>query len=239
MTQTAKLNAFPVFMRVEGRVVVIVGGGEEALAKARLLGQSSAIVKSSSRDASSRPAPAGSPSNGAAHDRGGLRSGPSRRSAVMVFAASGDEALDRRVSDDARRLGIPVNAVDRPELCDFFTPAIVNRAPVCVAIGTEGAAPVLAQIDPREGSTSCCRRRSARWRRSPLRCATLPSGCCRKAGCAAAFWDDFFGGAPARAMEVGHAGEALRGRRRAAAAATRRAPAMSRWSAPARARKTC
>jgi uroporphyrin-III C-methyltransferase/precorrin-2 dehydrogenase/sirohydrochlorin ferrochelatase len=65
---------------------------------------------------------------------------------VMVFAASGDEALDRRVAEDARRLGIPVNAVDRPELCDFFTPALVNRAPVVIAIGTEGAGPVLAQM---------------------------------------------------------------------------------------------
>ena len=61
--------------------------------------------------------------------------------AVLVFAASGNEALDRRVAEDARRLGIPVNAVDRPELCDFFTPALVNRAPVAIAIGTEGAGP--------------------------------------------------------------------------------------------------
>ena len=36
-----------------------------------------------------------------------------------------------------------VNAVDQPDYCDFFTPALVNRAPVAVAIGTEGAGPVL------------------------------------------------------------------------------------------------
>ncbi|TIY11264.1 MAG: uroporphyrinogen-III C-methyltransferase, partial [Mesorhizobium sp.] len=42
---TSKLNAFPVFMRVEGEAVAIVGGGEEALAKARLIGQSSAVLR--------------------------------------------------------------------------------------------------------------------------------------------------------------------------------------------------
>ncbi|TIP80880.1 MAG: uroporphyrinogen-III C-methyltransferase, partial [Mesorhizobium sp.] len=41
----AKLNAFPVFMRVEGEAVAVVGGGEEALAKARLIGQSSAALR--------------------------------------------------------------------------------------------------------------------------------------------------------------------------------------------------
>ena len=66
--------------------------------------------------------------------------------AVLVFAATGDEALDRRISWRRARVGIPVNAVDRPDLCDFFTPALVNRAPLAVAIGTEGAGPVLAQM---------------------------------------------------------------------------------------------
>ena len=67
MTQpTAKLNAFPVFMRVEGRVVVIVGGGDEALAKARLLGQSSAAIKIVAADRR-RNSPPGSPKHGATH----------------------------------------------------------------------------------------------------------------------------------------------------------------------------
>ena len=48
--QQAKLNAFPVFVRVEGRTIVIVGGGDEALAKARLVGQSSAEIKALSLD---------------------------------------------------------------------------------------------------------------------------------------------------------------------------------------------
>src|SRR5882762_7286847 len=122
----AKLNAFPVFMRVDGEAVAIVGNGEEALAKARLLAQSSATLRIIADDANPELlkfiAAASAEHVDAAYDAAHLEG------AALVFAACGDEALDRRVVEDARRLGIPVNAVDRPELCDFFTPALVNRA---------------------------------------------------------------------------------------------------------------
>ncbi|MGE0502698.1 MAG: siroheme synthase CysG [Rhizobiaceae bacterium] len=204
MTIDSKLNAFPVFMRVEGRVVAIVGGGEEAFAKARLLSQSNAVLKvfAESVEPSLATWAAG---NGVEIVRGpyypSLLTG-----SVMVFAASGDETLDRRVSDDARTLGIPVNAVDRPECCDFFTPAIVNRAPVAVAIGTEGAGPVLAQkIRARiDGmlSPSLGRLASLAAGLRHVVEAMLPKAERR------AYWDEFFEGAPARAMEIGHADEA-------------------------------
>ena len=63
----------------------------------------------------------------------------------LVYAATGDRALDAAVSRAAQARGIPVNVVDAPELSTFITPAIVDRDPVAVAIGTEGAAPVLAR----------------------------------------------------------------------------------------------
>jgi uroporphyrin-III C-methyltransferase / precorrin-2 dehydrogenase / sirohydrochlorin ferrochelatase len=203
--QPAKLNAFPVFLRVEGRVVVIVGGGDEALAKARLVGQSSAAIRIVAPQLTHGLA-AWVAEHGATHVAGVYRP-ELLADAVMVFAASGDEALDRRVSDDARDRGIPVNAVDRPELCNFYTPAIVNRAPVCVAIGTEGAAPVLAQsiraridqlLSPSLGALASL---AASLREAAER--VLPRPLRRP------FWSDFFAGAPARAMEVGHADEAL------------------------------
>jgi uroporphyrin-III C-methyltransferase/precorrin-2 dehydrogenase/sirohydrochlorin ferrochelatase len=65
--------------------------------------------------------------------------------AALVFAATGSEEDDREVAALAREAGVPVNVVDRPELCDFYTPAIVNRAPLAVAIGSEGVAPVLTR----------------------------------------------------------------------------------------------
>lgn len=206
MTQDqAKLNAFPVFVRVKGRVVVIVGNGDEALAKARLLGQSSARL----RIVADEP--------DAALERWILESGADHialrydasvlEEAVLVFAATGEEALDRRISEDARHRGLPVNAVDRPECCDFFTPALVNRAPVAVAIGTEGAGPVLAQLiraridqmlSPSLGRLALLAG-SLREAAETL----LPRGSARRR-----FWNDFFSGAPARELEIGHAEEA-------------------------------
>ena len=168
MTQpTAKLNAFPVFVRVEGRVVVIVGGGDEALAKARLLGQSSATIKVVASEPQPE-LPRGSPT---AARR--IRPPTTTRASSPVPCWCSRRAATRRstaASPTMRaQLGIPVNAVDRPELCDFFTPAIVNRAPVCVAIGTEGAGPVLAQIDPRQDRPAAVAVARARSPRSPHR----------------------------------------------------------------------
>ncbi|MGO4835633.1 NAD(P)-dependent oxidoreductase, partial [Rhizobiaceae sp. 2RAB30] len=206
MTQDpSKLNAFPVFVRVEGRVVVIVGNGDEALAKARLMAQSSAAIRLVA-DQPDHALAAWIAATEVAHVRvpydASVLDG-----AVLAFAATGDETLDRRISDDARALSIPVNAVDRPECCDFFTPALVNRAPVAIAIGTEGAGPVLAQLiraridqmlSPSLGQLAMLGN-SFRDLAEKL----LPKGSVRRR-----FWNDFFSGAPARAMEVGHAEEA-------------------------------
>ena len=195
----AKLNAFPVFVRVEGEAVAIVGNGEEALAKARLLAQSSAVLRIVAENAEAELL-AFISSVGAIHIDAPYEAGH-LDGTVMVFAASGDEALDRRVAEDARRLGIPVNAVDRPELCDFFTPALVNRAPVVIAIGTEGAGPVLAQmlrvridrmLSPSLGRLAAL---AASFRGAAER---LPKGSRRRR-----FWSDFFAGAPAKAVEAG------------------------------------
>lgn len=198
---TSKLNAFPVFMRVEGEAVVIVGGGEEALAKARLIGQSSAhlLIVAEHVEPALRTWIA---ENGASHVAEAYR-GEHLAGAALVFAATGEEAFDRQVSEDARALNIPVNAVDRPELCDFFTPALVNRAPVAVAIGTEGAGPVLAQmiraridqlLSPSLGPLAAL---AATFREAAER--ILPKGNRRRR-----FWTDFFAGSPARAVEAGN-----------------------------------
>ncbi|HSG95707.1 MAG TPA: siroheme synthase CysG, partial [Afifellaceae bacterium] len=65
--------------------------------------------------------------------------------AVLVFAATGKRDCDAAVVAAARARNVPVNAVDHQELCDFYTPALINRAPVAVAITSSGAGSVLTQ----------------------------------------------------------------------------------------------
>ncbi|QZO01469.1 siroheme synthase CysG [Chenggangzhangella methanolivorans] len=139
----ARLTAFPAFFRVSHRTVAVVGAGPAAAAKLRLLGETDASLRVIACE----------PSAELLADAARLNAEIVRETfeprhvagAALVFAATEIEAQDRAVAEAARAAGVPVNVVDRPELCDFITPAIVNRAPLAVAIGTEGAAPVLAR----------------------------------------------------------------------------------------------
>jgi uroporphyrin-III C-methyltransferase/precorrin-2 dehydrogenase/sirohydrochlorin ferrochelatase len=107
----------------------------------------------------------------------------------------------------ARAAGVPVNAVDRQELCDFITPAIVDRDPVVVAIGTEGTAPVLArQIKARlEAMLPAGLGGLARWAAGLRNRAAqaIARGATRRR-----FWDRFFDGPAARAFLAGRYVEA-------------------------------
>ncbi len=138
-----KLAVFPAFHKVAGRRVVVVGGGAEAAAKVRLLAETKAeiVVFAASLDQETGVAVI------AAHAdwRGASPTVTDLAGAALVFSATGSEEGDRDVAALAREAGVPINVVDRPELCDFYTPALVNRAPLAVAIGSEGVAPVLTR----------------------------------------------------------------------------------------------
>jgi precorrin-2 dehydrogenase/sirohydrochlorin ferrochelatase len=66
--------------------------------------------------------------------------------AALVFVASDDDAFAEAAVGAARAAHVPVNAVDRPALCDFVTPAVIDRGGVVAAIGTGGASPMLATL---------------------------------------------------------------------------------------------
>ncbi|ETX27188.1 siroheme synthase CysG [Roseivivax isoporae] len=137
------MQHFPIFVALAGRRVVLSGGGEAALAKLRLLLKTEAHLTVFAEDAA--------PEIAAWAEAGRLRL--VRRAmapgdalcAVLFYAADEDAAEDARTSAIARADGALVNVVDNLADSQFITPAIVDRDPVTVAIGTEGAAPVLAR----------------------------------------------------------------------------------------------
>jgi uroporphyrin-III C-methyltransferase/precorrin-2 dehydrogenase/sirohydrochlorin ferrochelatase len=144
-----RLSVFPAFFRVSDRRVVICGNGDAAFAKARLIANTDAEIVPLT-DAPEADYAAWLSARGIAPVETDLASDmlvlAALRTAVLVFAATGNRGDDQRIVALARALKIPANAVDQPEHCDFLTPALVNRAPVAIAIGTEGAGPVLAQM---------------------------------------------------------------------------------------------
>ncbi len=137
------MDHFPIFMALAGRRVVVSGGGEAALAKLRLLRKTTAHITVF----------AAAPAAGLERlaDAGALRL--VRRAqepgdalcASLFYAANDDPAEDARVTALAQADGALTNWVDKLGQSQFITPAIVDRDPVTIAIGTEGAAPVLAR----------------------------------------------------------------------------------------------
>ncbi|WP_055037537.1 NAD(P)-dependent oxidoreductase [Blastochloris viridis] len=126
---------------VAGRRVLVAGEGEAALQKLRLLVRTEAML--------TLVAAAPSPDLAAFADAHGVERTaaltPHRLAeAVLAFIALGDEKADARLAERLRSAGIAVNVVDRPHLSDFATPSIVDRAPISIAIATDGHAPVLA-----------------------------------------------------------------------------------------------
>ncbi|PRY95284.1 uroporphyrin-III C-methyltransferase/precorrin-2 dehydrogenase/sirohydrochlorin ferrochelatase [Hasllibacter halocynthiae] len=137
------MQHFPVFLNLAGRRVVLSGGGEAAVAKLRLLlkTEASLTVHAAAPD----PWIEGQAAAGRLRIvRRPLGPGDCL-CAALFYAADEDAAEDRRTIALARADGALVNVVDDLENSQFITPAIVDRDPVTVAIGTEGAAPVLAR----------------------------------------------------------------------------------------------
>ncbi|CAN7281882.1 siroheme synthase CysG [Rhizobium sp. LjRoot258] len=143
-SKSEQLSVFPAFFRVEGKITAVFGNGDEAFAKVRLLLNTQARVVAYA-DRPEADYHAYLIANRIETVRAGFVPEQVRR-ATLVFASTGDAAQDRAIVEAARAEKVPANAVDQPDYCDFFTPALVNRAPVAVAIGTEGAGPVLAQM---------------------------------------------------------------------------------------------
>lgn len=132
------MRYFPIFVDLRNKLVVVVGGGEEALRKIRLLLKTEARIAVIAPEIHAELAANKRVEWLAKEFVPELLDGAS-----LVYSA--DEELNAIVSKEAQARNIPVNAVDEAEISTFIVPSIVDRDPVVIAIGTEGTAPVLGQ----------------------------------------------------------------------------------------------
>lgn len=137
------MKTFPMFLQMTGRRVVIVGGGEQAAQKARLILKTEARIEiwAPSLD----PELSDLAAQGRLTHQAAAITADSFAHTALVFIATGCPGIDMALHAVAKDAGATVNVVDQPALCDAITPSIVDRDPVVVAIGTEGTAPVLAR----------------------------------------------------------------------------------------------
>ena len=110
------MQALPLFHKLVGQPVIVLGAGEAAVAKRRLVERAGGV-----------PMPENDPT------------------ARLAFVAIDDEAEARAAVARLKARGLLVNATDRPELCDFTVPSLIDRDPVMIAVGTGGVSAGLAK----------------------------------------------------------------------------------------------
>ena len=137
------MSLFPIFVKMAQRPALVVGGGSLAIAKVDALLAAGAVVTVVAPKVGNEVLD---------RQRRGELSWLRRNFEVadvhgkaIVIAATGKREIDRKVFKDCHDAGIWCNAVDDPEFCDFYTPAIVRRGDLQIAISTNGQSPALAQ----------------------------------------------------------------------------------------------
>ena len=199
------MQFLPLFHKLQGRLVLVIGGGEVALRKARLLSDAGAVLRVVAPEIRSELQELAGP--GGIFLRGYASS--DLQGVALVIAATDDVPLNAQISAEAQALGIPVNVVDAPALCSVIFPAIVDRSPLIVAVSSGGDAPVLARlirarietwIPARYGELAGLAKRF----RSRVK-ALFPNVRERRV-----FWEDVFQGPIAERMLAGQGDEAQR-----------------------------
>lgn len=138
------MDYLPIFLNIQKRACLVVGGGSIALRKVTLLLQAGADVQVVSP---------------LLHHELNMLSQQQKityypqafessclKDCVLVIAATNDRQVNRKVSESAKARNIPVNVVDDPDLCTFIMPSIVDRSPLMIAISSGGRSPVLARL---------------------------------------------------------------------------------------------
>lgn len=138
------MDFLPIFIDVKDQSCLVIGGGEIATRKIKLLLQAGAkvLVISPEIDAQLiKYVTQGKITHCAEYFQPDHLNG-----VVLVIAATDDHAVNLHASELARRQHIPINVVDNPDLCSFIMPSIVDRSPIVIAVSSSGQSPILARL---------------------------------------------------------------------------------------------
>ena len=137
------MKYYPVFMDINDKKCVVIGGGEVAARKVKRLLECGAQVSVVSPEL--HPELVTLKNDQRIFHISSVYESKDIDGAAMIIGATDDEEINAAVSQDASVKGIPVNIVDDPQKCDFILPSIVERGDLVIAIGTGGNSPALAR----------------------------------------------------------------------------------------------
>lgn len=138
------MDFLPIFLNIKNRSCIVIGGGEIAARKVALLLKAGAMVTVCAPELTP-PLAELAAAGQIAHRRKKFHES-FLDDGVLAIAATDDAEVNRQVSEAASARHIPVNVVDRPELCSFIMPSIIDRSPIVAAVSSGGTSPVLARV---------------------------------------------------------------------------------------------
>ena len=138
------MDYLPIFMRIQGQKALVVGGGQVATRKIAMLLRAGASIRLVAQDVDLPLAEMLQDGEHEIFQRGYEKT--DLDGVKIVITATDDEQVNHLVYKHASKLNLPVNVVDKPSLCDFIFPSIVDRSPVVVAVSSSGHSPMLARL---------------------------------------------------------------------------------------------
>lgn len=138
-----EISYLPLYHRLQDEACLVVGGGDVACRKVKQLLASGARITIMAPEVSSELA--GIIDSESIEWRQSTYETPARTQYRLVVATTDDAAVNRKVFDDCKSLGIPVNVVDQPELCTVIFPSVIRRGQVTVSISSGGKVPFLTK----------------------------------------------------------------------------------------------
>jgi siroheme synthase-like protein len=134
---------YPVFLNIEHKKCVVIGGGSVAFRKVKVLREHGADVQVISPDLCPELKELRAQRKISVSSRQYMKG--DLASAIIAVAATDDSHLNRKVAQEARREGILVNVVDDPKHSNFIVPSYLRRGDITIAISTGGKSPALAR----------------------------------------------------------------------------------------------